>query len=301
MILAVVSLFLFGKNARAEKHFSTNGELISCYQRNFLQSGGGGFNLLKLGGATSFRFDNTNSATLQVHHIRIEVSDGNGGYNDLFDIGGGLTLEDGNFQWVHFPEDIFPIIPIQLNDGNIINTNTFTFGNVASAKLTLFGAFGINHIIQEIDLTFFNSLEEAFTLEPENNSCYLYDPFNLRASTLLDGLCGTSNIKLEPLATNPLISQLASSYDLDLPRELDEFNKSVLVNEAIDVGDHCDGCNWAAPHNAPDPVTCGCTSFTLTFTLMPCNGITAECPPLEMSKEIEICCRCDVRSSIPGH
>jgi hypothetical protein len=299
-LLVLFCLTATGLRSKADVNFVTNGQITSCYQDVLLGSGSQ-INLLNIGGTTSFRFDETTSATLYTEYVRIQISDGNGGYIDLLDAGGGLTLEDINFQWTSFPTDVFPIIPFKTVDGNIINTNSFTFGNVTSAKLTLYDGFGAQHVLQEIDLNFFSTLDEAFTFEPENSSCFKYDPFNLRASTFLDGLCGTSDLKLEPLASNPLASQLASSYDLDFPWEFGLF-KSIPVSSNINVGDHCDNClAIAAPYYVPNPVTCGCTSFSLTFTLMPCDGVTLECPPLEMSKEIEICCSCDIRATPPAH
>jgi hypothetical protein len=298
-LVLLISLLGFTNNARGEKSFFTDGEIINCYQNVLLHSGNQ-INLLNIGGLTSFRF-NKGTGNLQTTHIRIQISDGNGGYIDLIDAGGGLTLEDDNFQWIGIPQELFQVIPLQVDDGTIINTNSFTFGNVTSAKLTLYSSLDINYLIREIDLNFFNSLDEAFTFEPEDGSCFKYDPFSLRASTLLDGLCGTSDLKLEPVPSNPLLPQLAPSYDLDFPWDFGFF-KTIPVSKSFNVGDHCDYClTIAVPHSSPSPVTCGCTSFNLTFTLQPCNGATSECPPLEMSEEIEVCCSCDIRGTPPAH
>jgi hypothetical protein len=300
LLILLILLLGFTHKVRGEKSFYTNGEIINCYQKVLLQSGNQ-INLLNIGGLTSFRF-NKGTGSLQTTHIRIQIADGNGGYIDFLDAGGGITLEDDNFQWIDIPQELFQVIPLQVDGGNIINTNLFTFRNVTSAKLTLYSSLDINDVIQEIDLNFFNSLDEAITFEPENGSCFKYDPFNLKASTLLDGLCGTSDLKLEPVPSNPLISQLASSYDLNLPWNFSETFKSIPVVSNINVGNHCEDClNIAAPYSSPSPVTCGCTSFQLTFTLEPCFNALGNCPPLVLEKEIEICCRCDIRSIPPSH
>lgn len=292
----------------ASTNFATYGNIENCYQRMDLGANSGTFGFLNLGGNGQFRFSQTGSPphiNLTTDFVRIEVSDGNGSYQDLFDLGGGLSLADVNFNWVNhtFNGVTFPVIQIKKSENGsyIVNNNWFTFGDVSTARLTIFQ--GGSEIIT--DLNFFNTLDEAVTFQPgDSGSCYKFDPFSLNSVTGLDGLCnpiGSSRVTISPLPGTPIESYMPANSSLVL--DVFKFSsKNTTSTGNFDVSDWCDDCFLIfMPYVPGPPFPCGCTGFTLNFTLLPCTNSPPECETLTLTKTIQICCRCDIRSSPPLH
>lgn len=301
--MILLSLGFLPGRVHANSDFATYGFIENCYQRMDLGANDGTVNFLNLGGNGQFRFGqigNPPHITLTTSFVRIEVSDISGNYNDLFNLGGGLSLSDVNFDWVDYTYDgdTFPVIQIKNTQGGgsyTVNNNWFTFGNVPSARLTIFEAgYPVS-----TDINFYNTLDEALTFQPGNNgSCYKFNEFNLNSITELDGLCnpiGGSTVNITPLPGSPIESYLQPNFSLTF--EVFRFSdKSTASNAIINTGDWCDQCIGLGVPAGPNPVPCGCADFTFTYTLLPCDGAPAECQPLTVTKTIQICCQCDIRS-----
>jgi hypothetical protein len=305
--LTKIGLYLFCFfslfSAKATVDFSTYGTLESCYQSKDFNTGNGQiFTFLNMGGSGQFRFG-TYGGNMQVYYARIEVLDQNGVYQDIVNLGGGSGLSSGIFDWVTHVQNgnSFPAIEIlkTVNGQELLNTGWFAFGNYPSARITSLDEFGAT--LRVSDLNFVNTLEEAVSFEPTEGSCFQFTPFNLSASTLLDGLCNFvgSNVELKPVSGSPIEPYLSSNFSLSFP-VFQGGSKATDKTQNIGINNWCDQCaGISAEHHQPGPITCGCADFELTFTLEPCDGAPAECLPLSFTKNIQICCSCDIRSSAP--
>lgn len=244
-----------------------------------------------------------------VDYARIEVLDQNGVYQDIVNLGGGSGLSSGIFDWVTYVQNgnSYPVIELRklVNGQYSVNTEWFAFGNYPSARITSLDKFG--GTLRVSDFNFVNTLEEAVTFEPIGSDCLQFTPFSLNTSTLLDGLCNWtgSNVELKPVSGSPIESYLSSNFSLSFPvfqggSVSQGGSKTTDKTFNIGISTWCDECaSISAEHHQPGPIPCGCADFELTFTLEPCDLAPAECLPLSFTKNIQICCRCDIRGSAP--
>ncbi|MFT4523659.1 MAG: hypothetical protein ACI8ZN_002614 [Bacteroidia bacterium] len=151
-------------------------------------------NVLNLGGTAEFSFTDYGPPphiNLAPKFVRIQVLDPSSGV--LVDITtlGGLTLEYDNFEWVDKTVDgvTFPVMSMReglIGPNYSVNPNKFTFGDVASAKLTTYSLISNPEVLKTLDINLINTLEEAFDVKPSNDqTCYRYNPFNIDISTIL--------------------------------------------------------------------------------------------------------------------
>ena len=296
----------------ANTNFITNGFIKNCYQKVDLSQQGVTFNLLNIGGAGVFNFGSNGMPPhtgFKTEFIRIQVMEyGSSSYQDLYTLGGGLSLQDATFNWVNHTNNglTFPVIEmkkyIEGSSNYVINTNSFTFGSYQSVKLTIIEQSNSH----DINLNLFETLDEVITLAPsDNKSCFRFDPFSLDVTTILDGLCvgvGTgSKVKLSPKPNSPIIPYLGSPFPYEEVVILNGLNKSDEVEYYINNSTWCDQCiNFFVRWDHPVPVPCGCADFDLEFTLYPCIDSSPNCPPLVLNKTIQICCSCDIRQIPPG-
>jgi hypothetical protein len=295
----------------ANTNFVTNGFIKNCYQKVDLSQQGVTFNFLNIGGAGVFNFGSDGMPPhtgFKTEFIRIQVMEyGSSSYQDLYTLGGGLSLQDATFNWVNHTNNglTFPVIEMKKYTQGmdyVINTNSFTFGSYQSVKLTIIEQSNSH----DINLNLFETLNEVITLVPsDGRTCFTFDPFSLDVSTILDGLCSGvgsgSSIKLTPSANSPILPYLTSPFPFIDEIGLSGLYKSDNSQLYIDNTTWCDQCiNMVAEWYLPDPVPCGCADFDLEFTLYPCVGSSSNCPPIVLTKTIQICCSCDIRSTPPG-
>lgn len=125
-----------------------------------------------------------------------------------------------------------------------------------------------------------------------NGSCNTFENFYANIATSLQGFCAfvkpiaELSIRLpEPADWNSVISQ-----NINLGQNICLYHSPTFCDECLIA--------WA-PWYAPDPVPCKCVKFDLKITVEPCPNAPENCEDLEIVKEVEICCQCDVRANPP--
>ena len=209
--------------------------------------------------------------------------------------------------------DIYSVTPVYINNGQsylqplsyiidmydiTLGYNTRNFTIPPGAKtfvITLLGEDpnGGNPTYGDENRTTFNVLEDDETVTIHTNEgedCLTFSNNKIDGDINLDGFCGdVINVLKTP----------ASGIDTSIT-----LIAEMLLGEEIDLesfGDHCDDClEMAVPYNSSGPFPCGCQYFDLETIIYPCEG-KEDCDPITYSREITICCRCDIRSSQPDN
>jgi hypothetical protein len=140
----------------------------------------------------------------------------------------------------------------------------------------------------------FMEMDDAFTfgqISTRDDNCVTFDNFSYALDIDLYGFCGNINLILKNPADNSEIN-LGSSTS-GTPTLPDTWN------------DHCPGPEqviFVQPR--PNvPVPWGCKDFFLDLVVTPCENLPGyeHCENIEISKEIEICCSCDIRQPLDAH
>jgi hypothetical protein len=189
------------------------------------------------------------------------------------------------------------VIDIFDNENQVSNSGWFSIDySVSKVEIYTYfettGTGGTIYVSSNKTEINFTSAQNAFNVSnTSGNSCQTFDDFNASVANILDGFCGniTSKITDHPFNVAYPPTGLEISYSLG-----DDANLSAFEN-------HCDQCNNVSappPSQMPNPVTCGCVLFNMELTIEPCPEYY-QCPSLILDYDIQICCRCDVRSQDP--
>ena len=134
------------------------------------------------------------------------------------------------------------------------------------------------------------SNEEAFNIEPvtDENECVTYSNFKTSIDLNLSYFCGriVYSVDVRPEDNH--------SY---LENSSGELVPGGSQNENIPFDDYClEECFTMSAPEGPGPIPCGCRLFNLKTVIYPCESkiLYPNCPPIEFSKNIEICCSCDI-------
>jgi hypothetical protein len=279
---------------------SSGYSIESCYQIILPSNANPTLNVLRAG---TFGFKYTNNAGARPDQIRIKMYDQMGGFlgydyhgigiaDDLFTVSlhpdhGVLVAVEGWDEWA----------------GKwVVNRNSMIFpDDVATVEISTFhwtGDQGNQTLDESTRKLRFNliSLEDAFTLESQDGSCFTFDNFNVSISNMLDGFCGTLINPILSIAPPPPIGSGWSST----------FTKSIPFHTplAIDLPTNSNGLTWCeekctdvtAPAHSTYPVPCGCVDFFVDLKLAPCPTSDADCPIIDLRIPISVCCDCDVRA-----
>lgn len=295
----------------SNSNFATTGALHNCYQRiDQIGSGGNNLNFLNLNGTVPFWFDRYYDGpgnTLMTHYLRIQVSTDGLLYYDINNAypGSGEILEDELFSWVYTTNGT-PLIEVQKYDVSTgqwrINNNIFYFGDstnvFTSARITIYGEGQQNLGFPPQEINLINDLEDVWDMSatPTNGDlCLTFDNFSIQSNTILDQLCGAEiSISADPL------SDINSWLPNDYKYTYSLFNNSKGNSrepQNFPKGEYCNDCYEIDTQYGPNPVPCGCNLFKVEFKLLPCPGSPPECQPITIEKNIEICCKCDIRTS----
>lgn len=290
-VLAVLCFSLSSKLIFAQ---GVNGFIAvhSCYQTVVFDGPAKSFNMLE---STKYKF--SYPATSTVDYFRIQTYDANG-FELTYDYNGLVTTD---FPLAIHSTGGFTVVTAStvVGGSQIFNQELFSFdSDVKSVLITPYHWTGTapNETLDPSNYTATFNLKtgaEAFSFEPTGNSCYTFDNFATSYSNILDGFCGTLSAQVSivppvPAGWSPVFSQtidLNGTTDITTP-----------TNYCLD---ECG--NMTAPYYLPDPVPCECIDFKLDITVSPCTDMQSDCPDLDFSIDIEICCSCDVRENPPAN
>jgi len=129
---------------------------------------------------------------------------------------------------------------------------------------------------------------DNITLKPNSPlTCFDMNGFSLNKVIApdIEGFCG-----------------LVQGYDLSLPPGATPtnglpigFTKKIKEGENIPlIPNNCNeyDCGTAIP-NPPAHSPCNCIKMDVSFTLYPCNDDLVTCPPMNLTKQIDVCCKCN--------
>ena len=296
----VVNLFGLIKSDTSGQDATNTPHLINCYQ-DIPINAGQEINLLRTG-FTQFKFVGTSSP--RYLQITGYLEDGSlWGPDGTGELWGYYGLTDNLFS------DYYLTVLNGDNEGNQIRVvELYTFEEGSGGIIKNPNYFNFPEFVSYMDLVLFNpnqsgnylpgdtirvnllSNEEAINIEPvtDENECVTYTNFKTSIDMNLSYFCGniTYSINIKP--------EDSHSYPVN---ETGEFTPGGNQNENIPFDDYClSDCGNVTADPGSGPIPCGCRLFDLETTILPCDDKITDpnCPPIEFSKEIRICCSCDI-------
>lgn len=297
IVLLVTSTASYGQGTTGTTSAGYN--IQSCYHVLNPSNSNPTLNVLNTGG---FKFNYSNNAGARPDYVKIVTYDKSGvfmGFNYH-----SMGIADGTFHIAQHPVhgDLVAVMGYDVYvDLWVKNNNTFTFPEGAeSVEITTYhwtGNVGQETLDESSYKLTFNLIEpsQAFSLDPTEQGCFTFDNFLANISHNLSGFCG--NITQTQIESKPPFPG-GSGWDETYIEPI-VLGRSTSLRQPV----NSEGKTWCQQEvntqttdgNFPDPVPSGCLEFNLKFKITPCSSADAECPDIELSLPITICCKCDVR------